>query len=83
MKSVLEELYKATGGTGWVFIHNWLSTNSIDTWFGIKLDENGEILEIDLRENNLAGIPYYSKYYNKTVTKSVSQVNCLQIYHNW
>ena len=56
MKEVLADIHKSTGGPNWVIIHNWLSSDSFDSWFGLTINESGDIQEIDLRENNLTGI---------------------------
>ncbi len=54
-RDILEDLYKKTGGAHWIIIHNWLSANPIESWFGLKTNDEGEMTEMDLRDNNLDG----------------------------
>ena len=62
-------LYNATKGDGW--INKWDITQPVNTWFGVKLSENGcKVVEIDLSNNNLDGtIPYELSYYLTELTK--------------
>jgi Leucine-rich repeat (LRR) protein len=48
-------LYNATHGAGWANSTNWL-TGNLSTWFGVTVDGNGRVTELDLANNNLDGI---------------------------
>ena len=50
----LAALFEATGGAGWLINTGWLTAPVAD-WFGVTLNEQGRVTEVDLRENNLAG----------------------------
>jgi Leucine-rich repeat (LRR) protein len=49
-------LYNATGGaTTWANRTNWLSTNPIQTWYGINMNAQGCVSQIILNVNGLNG----------------------------
>ncbi len=50
----LTVLYNQTGGDQWTNKTNWL-TGSIDTWYGLIVDGNGDVTGINLFQNNLSG----------------------------
>jgi Leucine-rich repeat (LRR) protein len=54
-KQVLEEFYHSLNGEDWIRRDNWLSAVSICDWHGIKCDENGHPIEIQLYDNGLEG----------------------------
>jgi hypothetical protein len=43
MKEVLADIHNSTGGPNWVIIHNWLSSDSFNSWFGLTINESGDI----------------------------------------
>jgi hypothetical protein len=49
----LIRLYEATDGINWT--NKWDLSQPMTTWFGVKLDENGCVTDINLSENNLIG----------------------------
>ena len=51
---VLETLYDSTGGANWADKTNWKTSNLLDTWHGITVDE-GRVTEIRLYDNSLSG----------------------------
>lgn len=54
--AALVEIYEKNGGTGWATKTNWITTNSIDTWFGVTLDPaTSRVTSLDLNNNNLTG----------------------------
>ena len=53
-RAVLETFYNATGGDNWWHNTYWLTGDGSD-WFGITLDENGRVTEINLDYNQLSG----------------------------
>ena len=54
-RAVLESLYSATGGSGWLDQAGWLDGDALATWHGITVDSLGLVTEIDLAGNGLAG----------------------------
>ncbi|MDE0312808.1 MAG: leucine-rich repeat domain-containing protein [Caldilineaceae bacterium] len=54
-KAALVSLFQATDGANWAHKDNWLSSTSIATWFGVKIDEDGRVKELALAGNNLSG----------------------------
>jgi len=57
-KAALEKLYQDTEGDSWFSNAGWLNdrVNHCD-WFGLKCNEDGIVIELVLRKNNLAGGP--------------------------
>ena len=56
----LSALYTATGGDNWYRNDNWDITTvptkeELDTWYGVTLNEQGWLVELSLRSNNLSG----------------------------
>lgn len=51
----LVALFNATGGAGWTDKSNWL-TGPVVEWFGVTINEDGRVTEVDLRENRLVGL---------------------------
>ena len=54
-REVLEALYHATNGPGWINRTNWLSTLPLSEWFGVKTDGNGRVTRLRLLGNRLSG----------------------------
>lgn len=52
---VLQALYEATGGEGWTSDDNWLTGRALDTWYGVSVDVDGRVTDIDLAFNRLRG----------------------------
>ena len=55
-RAVLVELYNATGGDNWTNNEGWLSDLPLGGWHGVATDERGNVTQLLLRENNLAGL---------------------------
>ena len=53
--AALEAFYHATGGPGWANDDNWLTDAPLETWHGIRVDESGRVVFIDMLRNRLAG----------------------------
>ena len=51
----LEALYHATDGPIWSSSANWLTDAPLGDWHGVDTDEEGRVVELDLRRNKLAG----------------------------
>lgn len=53
-RSVLEAFYHATGGPDWDNNTNWLSTQPLNTWYGVTADSLDQVKVLYLPDNNLA-----------------------------
>ena len=55
-RATLTALYNSAGGASWTDKTNWRSpTEPLNTWFGVKVDGNGNVTELALPGNNLSG----------------------------
>lgn len=54
-REALKQLYKATNGKHWHRHEGWLSRKPLAEWEGITCNDKGEIVKIELAENNLQG----------------------------
>lgn len=54
-RQVLVEFFQSTRGEQWVNNTNWCSDAPIESWFGIKCNDQGQVVQIQLRSNNLHG----------------------------
>ncbi len=52
---VLQALYEATGGEGWTHNDNWLTGRPLDTWYGVRVDDDGRVTDLGLDFNGLRG----------------------------
>ena len=48
-------LYTSAGGKSWTKNDNWLSQAPLSLWYGVTVDADGRVTELDLSENNLSG----------------------------
>ena len=48
-------LFNGTNGTGWTDRTNWNSDAPLGDWFGVTVDGNGNVTELNLAGNNLSG----------------------------
>ena len=55
--SALVALYGATSGSTWTNKTNWLSTQPIETWYGVGVNADGRVSSVVLPNNNLVGGP--------------------------
>ncbi len=51
----LTALYNAANGVYWERSDNWGTLVPLDQWYGVKVDENSRVVELDLRSNRLRG----------------------------
>ncbi len=51
----LMDLYYTTGGENWTHNNNWGDFSQVTNWYGIDLDEDGNVISIALDNNNLIG----------------------------
>ncbi len=54
-RAALVALYNATDGANWQTNTNWNSSAAIDTWFGVRTDDAGRVVSLDLFRNDLSG----------------------------
>jgi hypothetical protein len=54
-REALEALFLATGGAGWEDRTDWMTSKETSTWYGVTSDENGQVVGLDLSNNNLVG----------------------------
>jgi Leucine-rich repeat (LRR) protein len=54
-RGALMQLYLATRGDAWRQSENWNSSEPLSEWFGVTVDEEGHVTDLDLGENNLRG----------------------------
>ena len=57
-RCALIDLYEATDGPNWKRNDNWLTEARLSQWHGVKADYHyqGEVNELELRDNNLDGV---------------------------
>ena len=53
----MEEIFNVTGGSKWTIKTGWMSRASLSKWRGVKIDEIGQVIELNLEDNNLQGKP--------------------------
>ena len=54
----LETLFQKAGGSSWTRRDQWMSKSPLKNWSGVKVDEFGRVVELDLSNNNLLGTNY-------------------------
>ena len=54
-RDILVALYNATGGPGWTRSNNWLTDASLGSWYGVSVDAEGRVVDVDLSSNHLVG----------------------------
>ena len=54
-RHVLSVVYDALRGPAWANGDNWKTSAPLHEWYGVTTDEWGDVTELDLGENNLAG----------------------------
>ncbi|WP_420450133.1 Ig-like domain-containing protein [Candidatus Palauibacter sp.] len=52
---VLTTLYEVTDGAGWIHDDNWLADLPLADWYGVGVNDEGRVTELDLEANNLVG----------------------------
>ena len=55
-REILASLYESTGGEQWTVRSNWLSVHPLETWYGVTVDADARVTEINLPNNNLRGL---------------------------
>ena len=54
----LRALFESTNGKYWKKKDNWCTTKPLGDWYGVKVDGKGNVIRIDLRNNELEGKAY-------------------------
>jgi len=54
-RATLEALYEAWGGQAWTNSDDWLTSDVVDTWYGVGTDSLGYVRSLDLSDNGLTG----------------------------
>ncbi|MXZ75860.1 MAG: hypothetical protein F4207_10420 [Gemmatimonadetes bacterium] len=54
-REALIAFYNETGGRDWTNRSNWVSNTPIGTWYGVTADDDGRVVGLRLRDNNLSG----------------------------
>ena len=54
-KAALESLYDATDGSQWANSTNWKTAQPLSTWYGLTVDSDGRVTEVELQDNGLSG----------------------------
>lgn len=71
-KALLMQLFNATDGDNWTHNENWGTEEDISNWYGITVNNAGEITKIELSGNNLSGeLPDIFDKFNKLETFNV------------
>ena len=72
-RRMLEYLFHAMGGKGWINSTGWLSDEPLSQWFGIGTDWQGRVNTLELRGNNLTGqIPAVIQNLDRVLTLDLS-----------
>lgn len=61
-RPALVALFRATGGSGWSQKANWDTDAEVSAWYGVKVNDEGRVVELKLDTNNLKGMPRPSAY---------------------
>ena len=54
-RDVLAALYAAAGGPEWTNRDNWLTEESLASWYGVEVNAEGRVVRLELSDNNLIG----------------------------
>ncbi len=54
-REVLRDFYDATRGASWTNNANWLSDRPLSEWHGVTVNGQGQVTQLNLRDNNLTG----------------------------
>ena len=54
-REIVEILYEVTGGRDWTNNQNWLTDAPLRDWYGVRVDNESQIIELNLEKNNLTG----------------------------
>ena len=72
-RNALMAIYNATDGANWTDNTNWDTDEPIDTWYGVKINEDGKVDSLWIGNNNLVGsIPYEIGNLSSLITLGLS-----------
>lgn len=87
-RDALLALYWATQGAEWTNKQGWDTSVELGEWYGVTVNEQGRVTQLDLNENNLTGTPrglhkqqsyallsytpMYVSYHTKVLQSSIS-----------
>ena len=55
-REILVNLYRSTNGDSWSCRDGWLNnTLNLGRWFGVRTNDEGRVVELNLNRNNLRG----------------------------
>ena len=54
-REILEIFYEATGGPNWDRNDNWLTDAPLGDWYGVEVDGQGRVTELEIQLNRLTG----------------------------
>ena len=54
-RTALEAIYHAAGGPDWTNNENWLTDAPLNNWFGVSVDQAGNVVRLSLYNNGLRG----------------------------
>ena len=54
-RAALTALYHATDGPNWNYVTNWLTDAPLSEWYGVFVDNNGRVIQLELVQNGLTG----------------------------
>ncbi len=54
-RAALVALYDSTDGANWKHNDNWNGNAAIDTWYGVRTDDAGRVVSLNLFRNDLSG----------------------------
>ena len=54
-RAALEALYDSTDGANWTNSTNWKIDDDLGTWYGVLVNSDGRVTDLNLANNNLVG----------------------------
>ena len=79
-RSVLLELFRATNGPSWERNDGWGTSENISTWYGVKMDDEGRVVKLELPGNNLKGEASRTRH---TAVGDMANGNSLHYVSEW
>lgn len=70
-RGALKLLYEAAGGALWKDNTNWLTERPLDQWYGVELNEDGQVIRLLLTGNGLIG----------TIPPEIASLPALEVLH--
>lgn len=53
-REILLVLYRSTDGPNWKNKANWDTDAVLGEWYGVKVDDEGRVVELSLQKNNVS-----------------------------